>query len=195
MRHTYSKLALALLFSLSTFAMAADEKKPAPKPAEPAAGDWSKYVTVSEVQGEIVKIEKNGFVLKIPGPPQTKTTGSGRTRRTMQVPGKPVEVSVAFADGGLVRWNKLPAKADKDGKKIAYTQDELADLKKPYGVSGYAADRSDLKAGQYVDLIMVRSRDIPAAKATESDLLIKRAIITGEDPTAKPAEDPKKKKQ
>lgn len=191
MRHASFKLALAALFALSAFAFAADEKKPA---TEPPAADWSKYVTVSEVLGEIVKIEKNGFLVKIPGPAQTKTTGSGRSRRTVQVPGKPVEISVAFADGAQIRWSKLPAKLDKDGKKVAHTPDELADLKKPYGVPGYLADRTNLKTGQYVDLIMVRSRDIPAAKATESDLLIKRATITGEDPTVKPAEEPKKKK-
>ena len=194
MRHASFKLALAALFALSAFAFAADEKKPAAKPAEPAATDWSKYATVSEVLGEIVKIEKNGFLVKIPGPAQTKTTGSGRSRRTMQVPGKPVEISVAFADGAQIRWSKPPAKFDKDGKKVAHTPDELADLKKPYGVPGYLADRTDLKTGQYVDLIMVRPRDIPAAKATESDLLIKRATITGEDPTVKPAGEPKKKK-
>jgi hypothetical protein len=195
MRRAYFKLAMGALFAISAFAMAADEKKAAPKPVEPTAGDWSKYVTVSEVQGEIVKIEKNGFLLKIPGPLQNKTTGTGRNRRTTLVPGKPVEISVAFADGALVRWNKLPPKTDKDGKKLAHTADEIQELKKPYGVTGYAAERSDLKAGQYVDLIMVRSRDIPAAKATDADLLIKRATITGDDPTVKTAEDPKKKKQ
>ena len=194
MRRAYSKLAVVALFSVSAFALAADEKKPDAKPSEPAATDWTKYVTASEMQGEIVKIEKNGFLLKIPGPPQNRTTGTGRTARTTQVPGKPVEISVAFADGAQIRWSKLPPKVGTDGKKVAYTQDELADLKKPYGVPGYLASSADLKTGQYVDLIMVRPREIPAAKATQSDLLIKRATITGEDPTAMPKEDPKKKK-
>ena len=54
-------------------------------------------------------------------------------------------------------------KVGTDGKKVPYTQDELADLKKPYGVPGYLASTSDLKTGQYVDLIMVRPRDIPAS--------------------------------
>lgn len=173
----------------------ADEKKPEVKPAETATADWSKYVTVSEVQGEIVKVEANGFLLKLPGAPQNKTTGTGKNRRTTQVPGKPVQVSVAFAEGGLVRWSKLPPKLDKDGKKGTRTPEEIAELKKPYGVTGYSAQQADLKAGQIVDLIMVRPRDIPAAKATESDLLIKRATILGADPTAKPAEEPKKKKK
>ena len=90
-----------------------------------------------------------------------------------QVPGKPVETAVGFADGVQVRRGKRPPKFGTDGKKAAYTQEELADLKKPYGVPGYLADRSDLKAGQSVDLILVRPREIPASKATQSDLLIK----------------------
>ena len=195
MRHAYSKLALIVLFSASARPSGADEKKPDPKPAEPVAVDWSKFVTVAEVQGEIVKLEKNGFVLKVPGPPQSKAIGTGRNRRVTQVPGKPVETPVSFADGAQVRWGKLPSKFGTDGKKAAYTQEELADLKKPYGVPGYLADRSDLKAGQSVDLILVRPRDIPASKATQSDLLIKRVKIVGEDPSVKPSEDTGKKKR
>ncbi len=194
MTRTLFNLALLACFCCSGGVLgAADDKTAAAKPLETAAADWSKYVFVSEVQGEIVKVETNGFLLKVPGPPQNKTAGTGKNRHMIQVPGKPVELSVAFADAGFVRWSKLPTKLDSTGKKTSHTAEELAELKKPYGVSGYAAERTDLKAGQYVDLVMVRLREIPAAKVTTSDLVIKKATITGNDPTVKPAvEQPKK---
>lgn len=193
---TRSFLRFALLTCLlcrAETASAADGKTADAKPVETAAADWSKFVFVSEVQGEIVKVEKNSFLLKIPGPPQNKTTGTGKNRHLIQVPGKPVELSVAFADAGFVRWSKLPTKLDVHGKKTSHTVEEIAELKKPYGVSGYAAERTDLKAGQSVDLVMVRLREIPATKATTTDLVVKKATILGTDPAVKSAvEEPKK---
>ena len=172
---------------------AADEKKPADKPAETTA-DWTKYVAVSEVQGEIVKLEKNGFLLKIPGPPQQKTTGTGNNRRVTTVPGKAVQISFAYIEGSQIRWAKLAPKVDSNGKKVLRSAEEIAEFKKPAGVPGFAADPRDLKVGQTLELVLVRPREVPAAKATQADWIVKRATILGEDPNAKPAEDPKKKK-
>ena len=183
---------IGVVLSASSLA-AADEKKPAVKPAETAT-DWTKYAAASEVQGEIVKLEKNGFLLKIPGPPQQKTTGTGNNRRVTSTPGKAVQISFAYIEGSQIRCAKLAPKVDSNGKKVLRTAEEIAEFKKPAGVPGYAADPSDLKVGQILDLILVRPREIPAAKATEADLIVKRATIVGEDPNAKPAEAPKKKK-
>ncbi len=185
-----TKIAMLLGIVLSAgWLAAADEKKPAETTA-----DWTKYAAVSEVQGEIIKLEKNGFLLKIPGPPQQKTTGTGNNRRVTMVPGKAIQMSFAYIDGSQIRWAKLAPKVDSNGKKVLRTAEEIAEFKKPAGVPGFAADPSDLKVGQILDLILVRPRDIPAAKATDADLVVKRATIVGEDPNAKPAEDPKKKK-
>ena len=172
---------------------AADEKKPADKPAETTA-DWTKYVAVSEVQGEIVKLEKNGFLLKIPGPPQQKTTGSGNNRRVTTAPGKAVQISFAYIEGSQIRWAKLAPIVDSNGKKVLRSAEEIAEFKKPAGVPGFAADPRDLKVGQTLELVLVRPREVPAAKATQADWIVKRATILGEDPNAKTAEDPKKKK-
>ena len=185
-----TKVAMLLGVVLSAGSLtAADDKRPAE-----TTTDWTKYAPVSEVQGEIVKLEKSGFLLKIPGPPQQKTTGTGNNRRVTMVPGKAIQVSFAYIDGSQIRWAKIPAKLDSNGKKILRTAEEIAELKKPAGVPGFGADPSDLKVGQILDLILVRPREIPAAKATQADWIVKRATILGEDPNAKPAEDPKKKK-
>ena len=189
-----TKFAMLLGIVLSAGSLdAADEKKPAAKPAETAT-DWTKYAAASEVQGEIVKLEKNGFLLKIPGPPQQKTTGTGNNRRVTTTPGKAVQISFAYIEGSQIRWAKLAPKIDSNGKKVLRTAEEIAEFKKPAGVPGFLADPSDLKVGQILDLILVRPREIPAAKATQADLIVKRATILGEDPNAKPAEAPKKKK-
>ena len=194
MASPFPKLALIFVCSLAAgVSLAADEKKPTVPPAETT--DWSKYVVHSELKAKIVKVERGGGLLvEVPGPPQLKATGTGNNMRTTQVPGKPEKFSVMFAEGGLVRWGKLPAKTYTDGKKASYTPDELAVLKQPLGVSGYAAARTDLKVGQIVEFVMIRPRELAAAKAGLGDLLVKRATIVGEDTTAKPAEPPKKKK-
>lgn len=181
---------LALCCFSAGFLLAADNKKPESKPAEIA--DWSKYVTHSEVKAKIVKVERGGgLLIEVPAQPVLKTTGSGANKRTMPVPGKPEKFSVIFAEGALVRWSKLP-KTDENGKKVAHTPEQLQAFKMPLGVPGYAAERTDLKIGQVVELVMVRPKEIAAAKATHTDLLVKRATIVGED-TSKPAEPPKKK--
>jgi hypothetical protein len=59
-------------------------------------------------------------------------------------------------------------------------------LRQPTGVPGYAADRTDLKPGTIVEAHLVRPRSIPAAKATEADLVVKYVFIVGEGAPPKP---------
>ena len=56
----------------------------------------------------------------------------------------------------------------------------------------------DLTPGTIVEVVLIRDRTIPAAKATEDDLRIKYVVIQGRDPNppkdiTNPKTDPKKK--
>jgi hypothetical protein len=72
---------------------------------------------------------------------------------------------------------------------------ELADAKKPVGMPHYAASRGDLQNGSTVEVILVRPLSVPAAKATEADLVVKYVVIQAVGSTgAKPSTtDPAKK--
>ena len=104
--------------------------------------------------------------------------------------------TVAYAPEGLARTQTPPPKTDESGKKAAYTQKELEDLKAPSGAPGYAIAKTDLAAGAIVDVILVRDKSIAADKVTEGDLRVKYATVTGTAPTPPtPANDGNKKKK
>ncbi len=149
--------------------------------AEPET-DWSKYAKAKEVTFEIKKAAGDEVTLKVP-----------------VAKNKFDDLSYTFAEGGLTRWVKIGPKFNGlTGKKVPLTAKELEPFKLPKGAPGYAGDKTDLKPGDLVTLVLVRPKDIPAAKAKESDLKIKYAIIQRvlEDPVVKepePKKDDKKK--
>jgi hypothetical protein len=165
--------------SLLTFAVLAaglalaDDKKA-------AVPDWSKFVTHATYQGEVTKVDADGFSILL-------TTPGGQAK------GRRQDVRLTYAEAGLVRWKSMPPKVDERGKKVAYTDKERQRLREPKGAPGYAAERSDLKPGHLVEVTMVRPKDIPAAKAVLQDLQVKHAVIVGTSPAAVLPVDPKKK--
>jgi hypothetical protein len=152
--------------------------------AEPDGTDWSKYAKGKEVTFEIKKASGDEVILKVPS-------------ATMK--NKFEDLHYTFAEGGLTRWAKIGPKFNGlTGKKVPLTAKELEPFKLPKTAPGYAGDKTDLKPGDFVTLVLVRPKDIPAAKVKESDLKIKYAIIQRvlEDPVVKepePKKDEKKK--
>lgn len=150
--------------------------------AEPDGTDWSKFAKGKEVTFEIKKASGDEVILKVP-----------------IAKNKFEDWHYTFAEGGLTRWAKIGPKFNGlTGKKVPLTAKELEPFKLPKGVPGYAGDKTDLKPGDFVTLVLVRPKDIPAAKAKESDLKIKYAIIQRvlDDPVVKepePKKDEKKK--
>ena len=171
---------------------AADDKSKAP--------DWSGYTTVSTVVGEIVKADSKQLTLRVTWfVPQAKgglqkpaLSINAHGYRNPFVPNmtKPRpgfkeehhDYELEFVAESLVRTKHLPPKLDEKGKRVDYTQKELDALRAPAGVTGFAASTGDLTPGTIVEVIMIRDKSIPAAKATEDDLRVKYAIILGKDP-------------
>lgn len=162
------------------------------------APDWSKYATVGEVTGEVTKVNGDSFTVRVSWL-QAQAMRMGRNGRPSGGGGTPKEMhqdySLKFADEGLVRYRKLPPKTDDKGRKVDYTMKEMEELRKPSGVTGYAAERNELRVGHLVDVFVVRPKDVPADKAVLSDYRVKYAIIVGENPNAQQPKEaaPKKK--
>jgi hypothetical protein len=193
----------------------------APAADPPAkAPDWSGYVYVADVVGEVVKADDKKVVLRITWF-EAQSTGGGRSSRPnlsgnhrhfrnpfaanmnrphVQVKEQHHDYELEYLPESLVRLKKLPAKTDANGKPASYTQKELDELRAPSVVPGYAASRADVVPGMYLDVILIRDKTIAAGKATEDDLRIKYATILGKDPnppkdiaSGSDKKDPKKK--
>jgi len=180
-------LALGLAFGVGFFAVAVSAADP-DKPA-----DWSGWTTVGVWTGEVSKLsKKTGAGFSVSSTTTTLTPGGGGRRPTPKTTTKSTEVMLA--EGALVRWAKLPPKLDEKGKRVPRTEAEVAESRKPGGVKGYAADPSDLKPGQYVEVTMVRPRNVPAKDVQFSDLRAKLVVIVGENPNPPPDQPAPKKK-
>jgi hypothetical protein len=191
-----------------------DEKEAKPTSSSAAKGpDWSGYVRVSQVTAEVVKADDSSVTLRLymlasntkggarPPRPQLHMSHGHIYQNPLRRPsGRQPQLhwehhdyTVSYAPEGLARTQSLPTKTDENGKKVIYTQKEIADLKAPLGAPGYALAKSDLAPGSIVDVIIIRDKTIAADKVTEGDLRIKYATVTGTVPTP-PKDDANKKK-
>jgi len=188
-RFAYKLLVVAMLgiglamlgIGLAGLTVAGDDPKPAKQ-------DWSGYVFHSTMTGTVDRPNKDGVFIK------SKRTIPGTTPQA-----KPKVVTerlqFPYGDKTLVRWKALPQKFDEKGKKIiTRTDKELKELKLPPGATGYAAERTDLVAGQIVEITMMRPKEIPLAKVDFQDLVVKQIVITGVDAAAMKEIEKKKKK-
>jgi hypothetical protein len=193
------RLALKILPTLgvavSAFAMpvgnAADPEPKAPATTVDKPADWSKFVNVGEIHGEVVKADESGLTLRVTWyapkggtntrPQLNRGGGNAQRRPNNQRPPQSVEQHhdyvLKYADNGAVRQLKLPPKTDEKGRKVDYTVKELENAKKPVGMPHYAAARTDLQPGSTVEVMLVRPRGIPAEKVQESDMLVKYVVI------------------
>jgi hypothetical protein len=168
-------LGLALVV-LPAAIIAADDAKTPDKEPPTKAPDFSKYKLVKVLESvEVVKADDKKVTVKV-------SYTVFKPNANPKLPGTNVpmkkDVDYSFLPESLVRTKILPPKTDDNGKKVEYTVKEKAALKVPKDVVGYAANVSDLVAGSTVDIILVRDKSIPDAKATDDDLRIKYAIIT-----------------
>jgi hypothetical protein len=178
-RKVLAGLVFAGAVSAVTVAAAADEDKPGDKAiVPPAKVDWSKFATASETTGTIVKATESGFTLRVSWLAPTNSRTKNARPKEMHA-----DHELTFAEGGLVRWKKLPPKIGVEAKERFYTPAEQTKLKLPTGAPGYAAEHGDLKPGHIVQVTLVRPREIPASKATPADLKVKYAVILGEAAT------------
>lgn len=160
---------------------AADDVKETPAP------DWSKYTTVSEVTGELVKADDKKITLRLPYvairgqqnkfPPLSQYPVAPPVAPAKNLMNANHDYEIQMIPESLVRTLTLPSKLDANGKKVSYTEKEKEALKTPKGVKGYAASISDLTAGSTVNVILIRDKSLNADKVTDNDLRVKFAII------------------
>lgn len=217
-------LALGLGVTLGVVS-AADTKRSPDTPKVPAvdkgkAPDFSGYVAVTKVTGEVVKGNESSLTLRIYWQQVTAKNGGGNrgrgrrpslygnqgrgyhspymTRRpNVRVKTEHHDYDLPYLPESLVRVNQLPPKIGPDGKKGFYSQAEQNELKVPYSVPGYQASKADLTPGTVVDAYVVRDKSIPANMVTDADMRLKYVVIIGHDPNP-PADitnPPKSKKK
>jgi hypothetical protein len=194
-----------------------------PKPTATKPPDFTGFVFVADVVGEVVKADDKSVTLRITwfepqingGNKQARPRLSQNNRnfRNPFAPNmnRPQQPRVTFKEmhhdyvleylpQSLVRTKVLPPKTDEKGKRVAYTQKEIDEYRAPTGVTGYAAERFDLKPGTILEVILVRDKKVAGTKIDEDDLRIKYAIIQGQDPNppkdiANSGKDKEKKKK
>jgi hypothetical protein len=155
--------------------------------ADPPKQDWSAYAPAAEFIGEVTKAKGDSFTLVV-----TTRVPTGNKNSPFRL--KTEEYELTFAEAGLVRWLKLPPKLNAAGKKVEYTSKELAELKKPAGAPGFAADRSALQDGTIVKVHLVRLKSVKLESAVIQDFKVKYAVIlSGGNPTPPEKKDERKK--
>jgi hypothetical protein len=189
-------LGLALV---SLPALADEETKPTTPKDPPPKSPFSGYTFVSDVVGEVVRSDDKSVTVRITWLQPTNANNNrprlSQNNRNFHNPyvnhNRPPQVKLKqqhhdyqleYLDASLVRTKTLPTKTDDNGKKVSLTQKELDELRQPPGAPAYAASKFDLTAGTIVEVILIRDKTIPAAKATEDDLRIKYVTILGRDP-------------
>jgi hypothetical protein len=192
-------LALGLGIAAMPFGVfAADDKT-----KDTTAPDWSKYTTVTEVTGELVKADETKITLRlnyvaIKGqqnkfPPLTQYPFTPPVAKANTLMQARHDYSIHLLPESLIRTLVLPPKLDDKGKKVPYTDKEKEALKVPKGVRGYAATIADLTSGSTVIVVLIRDKSIQAEKATDDDLRVKYAIL--DTPAANTTTNPPKKQQ
>ncbi len=196
--------ALALGTALLSLPVLADDSPPASTPLKKP--DFTGYVYVADVVGEVVKASDQNVTIRVTWlHPVARSGGNrggnrgrpnlsrnhrnfrnpfsmNRNRSRVQMKQEHHDYTVDFLPQSLVRTKILPPKTDENGKRVPHTQKELDELRQPLGVTGYVSSPFELTPGTIVELILIRDRNVPSAKAAESDLRVKYAIIWGRDP-------------
>jgi hypothetical protein len=146
------------------------------------APDWSKYVYVKDITGEVQKADDKKVTIRVKW---LAPKGAAVRGRPPQVQEQHKDYDYQFVPESLVRFQKLPPKTDDKGKNVEYTVKEKDALKVPPGVTGYVAAVEDLKVGTIVNVTLVREKSVSADKATEDDNKIKYIVI--QPPPATPS--------
>ena len=207
MRRVVLRGTSACVFGLVLVALpvAADDTSPSksktPTPTkEPVAKapTFPGYMFITDAVGEVVKANDNTVTLRITWytTQTSKTTArnmlSGRNRnyynpfsraaRPARVVEHHQDYNLDYLPQSLVRTRTLPPKTDETGKRVPHTQKEIDELRAPDGAPAYAASKIDVTPGTYLEVYLIRDKNIPDEKATDADLRIKYAFVLGKDP-------------
>ncbi|QJW97459.1 hypothetical protein [Frigoriglobus tundricola] len=196
--------AFTLTLALVALPVAADDTSPSKSKAptkEPVAKapTFPGYIFVTEAVGEVVKANDTTVTLRVTWyTVQQSRTGNNRvnlssrsrnyhnpfarTTRPAHVVEHHQDYNLDYLPQSLVRTRTLPAKTDETGKRVPHTQKEIDELRAPDGAPAYASSKLDVTPGTYLEVYLIRDKNIPDEKATDADLRIKYAFVLGKDP-------------
>ena len=175
------------------FAGLAAADDPAPPP--PKLPKFSDYTALPEVvRGKVKSVKDDRLTVVVPELSIGRT--SGRSKRPPSVKEKEVEHTLTLHPDALVRWSKRPDRKDDKGKPKPYTPAELKHLMAPVGAPGILGDKTELAAGQTVELTLLVPTKVKPEEFTEQDYRIKWVVIQGVPPDPKDVarKDEEKKK-
>lgn len=220
-----ARFGFALILGLGLVALpggrsGADDKNAKPPSSSSSAlkgPDYSAYLVVGDVVGEVVKADDKKLTLRVTWFVPQQQGGSRYRRpplhmnprnfrnpygRNMSGPRVTLkeqhhDYELEYVPETLVRNKAQPTKADAKGKQVLVTGKELERLRAPINVPGYSASAADLAPGTVVEVVLIRDKTLTPAKVTEDDLRVKYALILGTDPNPKkdlstPGKDGKK---
>ncbi|MCS7270772.1 MAG: hypothetical protein NZ703_06780, partial [Gemmataceae bacterium] len=145
-----------LVIALGLLTVGLDASLTAQVPPPKKAPDYSGYITVGEVVGEVLKADEKHVTVQVTWyMPQVKGGGAGRRPQigrggvyrnpfapNMNRPRNPPRVTVKeqkhdydfhLVPESLIRFKSLPPKYDENGKRVSYTTKELDELRAPPG--------------------------------------------------------------
>jgi len=195
----------AFVFGLGLIALpvAADDTSPS-KPKAPMKEPVAKaptfpgYIFVTDAVGEVVKADDKTVTLRITWYTTQQSRGNNRVNlnsrnrnyhnpfarntRPAQVKEQHQDYNLDYLPQSLVRTRTLPTKTDETGKRVHHTQKEIDELRLPDGAPAYASSKLDVTPGTFLEVYLIRDKNVPDEKATDADLRIKYAFVLGKDP-------------
>ncbi len=155
-----------------------------PAPPLPKLPKFKDYTALPDVVRGKVKSAK-GDTVTVVVPELSIGRSSGRSKRPPTVKEKDVEHTLTLHPDALVRWSKRPDHTDDKGKPKPYTSAELKLLMTPVGAPGILGDKTELTAGQTVEITLLVPNKVKPDEFTEQDYRIKWVVIQGTPPDPK----------
>lgn len=168
MRAVSCFIAFALMGSLLSLpALGADEKDKKADPKKDAGGNKPTVQKPDARKAREKPAEKWIKAGAVAGKVVTVNEAKKSLRIELTVGKKKVPVEWQSIDDVNVRRPKPPAAFDDKGNPKRYTRKELRELKGDPKLPGFPAEFSDLKPGQYVQVVLVRKKGRPRRPAAD----------------------------
>jgi hypothetical protein len=178
---------LGLFAVIGAAASAADTKSSSSTPpASDSASAVPTYLTVSDLFGEIAKVDSNSITIRVKWtnpPPRLGKNPTPQQRQAAQKAAGPQhkDYTMKYTVDAAARIKHLPPKIGADGKKEGYSPEEWERLKGNAKLPGFKADLSSLKTGQQVQAHIVRTPNSEKTKDPNDDHLVRWVLILNED--------------
>ena len=142
-------VSLLAILGLGMPAWAADDKKDSDTKPKDYKKEFQDYTVVNNLRGKLVKVDKGQSL-------ELEVAVNAKTNKKLDLP---------TLDNMEVLWLNPPVELDDKGKpKKVKPQDRKKPVTGPGGIKGYPAEPSDLKNGQYIQVILMQKKAKPGSK-------------------------------